>query len=157
MWQVLIPRRNTDVLRDWDLWGPLLLCLSLAIMLSVTAPTDQSALVFSGVFTIIWCGAGVVALNAKLLGGNLSFFQSVCVLGYCCLPLVIASLICLFVPIVFARIAIVVVAFAWSTYAALTFLSSVRLTDRRALALYPIFLFYFVLAWIILISKSVLG
>lgn len=71
MAHVLVPRGKSNLLRDWDLWGPLLLCLSLAVMLSITAPTDQAAVVFTGVFVIIWCGAGVVTLNASLLGGKL--------------------------------------------------------------------------------------
>ncbi len=38
--------------------------------LSIGAPEDQSALVFAAVFVIVWCGAGVVTLNAALLGGQ---------------------------------------------------------------------------------------
>merc|ERR550534_203879 len=37
---------------------------------------------FAEVFVIVWLGALVVTLNTKFLGGNISFFQSVCVLGY---------------------------------------------------------------------------
>ena len=33
------------------------------------------------VFVIVWVGSLIVTLNTKLLGGNISFFQSVCVLG----------------------------------------------------------------------------
>jgi len=48
--------------------------------------------VFAGVFVIVWLGSGVVTINAQLLGGNISFLQSVCVLGYCIAPLALASL-----------------------------------------------------------------
>ena len=41
------------------------------------------------------------------------------------------------------------------TPAALVFLSEARLEGRQALAVYPIVLFYFVVGWMILISKSV--
>lgn len=83
---MLLPRGNKDALRDcisWidistyvficigDLWGPLLLCLLLASLLGLKAPNDQAPLVFAGVFVIIWCGAGVVTVNGKLLGGKL--------------------------------------------------------------------------------------
>ena len=54
--------------------------------------TDDSGLVFGAVFIVTWCGAAVVTLNAKLLGGSVSFFQSICVLGYCLFPLVISAL-----------------------------------------------------------------
>merc|ERR1712205_149276 len=59
-------------LRNWDLWGPLVLCLVLAITLStgathapvvdskgheIQAPTDDdSGGVFAAVFVIVWCG-----------------------------------------------------------------------------------------------------
>jgi hypothetical protein len=39
--------------------------------LSFAASTDQIALVFASVFVIVWCGAGIVTLNAALLGGNM--------------------------------------------------------------------------------------
>lgn len=91
---VLLPRGSTKELRDWDLWGPLLLCLVLGLSLSFSATNDQSALVFATVFVLVWCGSAIVTLNAALLGGNISFFQSVCVLGYCIAPLVISSLFC---------------------------------------------------------------
>ena len=92
-------------LKDWDLWGPLILCLTLAILLSSqTSPAtkldpkltqaDDSGLVFGAVFIVTWCGAAVVTMNAKLLGGSVSFFQSICVLGYCLFPLVLAAIAC---------------------------------------------------------------
>lgn len=40
-------------------------------VLSLSAPTGQSSLVFASVFFIVWAGAAVVTLNAKLLGGNM--------------------------------------------------------------------------------------
>ena len=58
-------------LRDWDLWGPLLLCLVLSIITSARAPSGQHSLVFAGVFVLVWVGAAVVTLNAKLLGGKM--------------------------------------------------------------------------------------
>ena len=59
-----------------DLWGPLVLCLLLSIILSFNAPDDQKALVFAAVFVIVWLGSAIVTVNALLLGGNLSFFQT---------------------------------------------------------------------------------
>ena len=102
-------------LRNWDLWGPLLLCLALSIMLSLSAPPGQTSLVFASVFVIVWAGAGVVTLNAALLGGNISFFQSVCVLGYCIFPLVLAAAFCLLWRNVVWRAIVVIGALVWST------------------------------------------
>lgn len=35
------------------------------------AKGEQSSLVFSGVFSIVWIGEAVVTLQIKLLGGNM--------------------------------------------------------------------------------------
>ncbi|KAI9298026.1 terbinafine resistance locus protein [Neoconidiobolus thromboides FSU 785] len=145
---VLMPNRVNDSLKEWDLWGPLLLCLSLAI---IGAPDKQSATVFTGIFVIVWIGASIVTINSKLLGGTVSFLQSVCVLGYCLFPLNIASILALFISNLFVRLAISIIGFAWATYASTGFLSSVNLPNRKALAVFPIFLFYFFISWMILV------
>ena len=117
---VLNPRKaNIQTLKNWDLWGPLILCLMLATLLSWFAPYDQKSLVFASVFVIVWLGAAVVTVNALLLGGNISFFQSVCVLGYCIFPLNIASFICLLGGPLLWRMLVVAVCFFWSTGASL--------------------------------------
>lgn len=53
-----------------DLWGPLVICILLATLLSVSSPADQAATVFCAVFGIVWVGAAVVTLNAQLLEGE---------------------------------------------------------------------------------------
>eukprot|EP00960_Hanusia_phi_P048035 758734-Hanusia_phi.AAC.1 len=82
--KVMIPSGDTrDELRNWDLWGPLFLCLILAILLSIDESgniqennnRDRPAVVFSVMLLVVWVGAVVVTVNAKLLGGNVSFFQ----------------------------------------------------------------------------------
>ncbi|KAG2222569.1 hypothetical protein INT45_002700 [Circinella minor] len=152
--QVLHPKGDRNVLKDWDLWGPLILCLSLAIILSGSAPGDQAVSIFTGVFVIVWLGAAVVTLNAKLLGGAVSFFQSVCVLGYCLFPLVAAAIVALFVKLIWVRLPLAILTFLWSTYASVGFLSEseVHLRNRRALAVYPLCLFYLIISWLVLIS-----
>ena len=116
---VLLPAgRQSDTLkelRNWDLWGPLLLCLVLSILLSLSAPIGQASLVFASVFVIVWAGAAVVTVNAQLLGGQISFFQSVCVLGYCIFPLVLASLLATAWANSVWRTILVLTALVWST------------------------------------------
>ena len=101
---VLYPVEKKSLLRDWDLWGPLILCTLMATLLQghetevkdgggAGVPGDGGP-EFAEVFVIVWVGALIVTLNTKLLGGSISFFQSVCVLGYCLLPLSMALLIC---------------------------------------------------------------
>ena len=149
---VLFPTDSKQVLREWDLWGPLLLCLSLAISMSWGAPETQKSLVFAAVFVIIWCGAGLVTVNGALLGGNISFFQSVCVLGYCIFPLNIASVIGHFWSNQIFRSIVVLLAFAWSTKASVGFMAQLVPENRRSLGVYPVFLFYLTLSWMVFIT-----
>jgi len=58
-------------LRDWDLWGPLIFCLLLSLLLSFNSRSDQRDIVFSGVFALVWVGEAAVTLQIKLLGGNM--------------------------------------------------------------------------------------
>ena len=74
--------------QEWDLWGPLILCTFMATVLQGRGGEDDSKTevadggpAFAEVFVIVWLGSIVVTLNTKLLGGHISFFQSVCVLG----------------------------------------------------------------------------
>ncbi|ETV75743.1 hypothetical protein H257_10117 [Aphanomyces astaci] len=158
---VLMPKNTSDetlhALRDWDLWGPLLVCLTLSIMLSISAPTNQSAMVFTGVFVVVWAGAAVVTINAQLLGSTISFFQSICVLGYCVFPLVIATLFTTIFRVlslghVTVRLVVVAVGFLWSTRASVVFMSQLVPPKRKALTVYPVLLFYLFIGWMILIS-----
>lgn len=87
-----------------DLWGPLLVCLLLSTILSLTAPGDSGSLVFAAVFVIVWFGAAAVTLNAQLLGGTISFFQSVCILGYCIFPLTLSAMACLIMSFIFKHV-----------------------------------------------------
>ncbi|KAG0149314.1 hypothetical protein CROQUDRAFT_653890 [Cronartium quercuum f. sp. fusiforme G11] len=141
------------VLREWDLWGPLVACLGLAVVLSIHAPPQQSLSVFTGVFVIVWVGSLVVTLNARLLGGRVSFLQSLCVLGYCLFPLCIAAFVALFIRWLPIRVLLSVCGWAWSVWAAMNFFGGTRLEENRALlAVYPLGLFYAALAWITMLS-----
>uniref|UniRef100_A0A8C4GGG7 Protein YIPF n=1 Tax=Dicentrarchus labrax TaxID=13489 RepID=A0A8C4GGG7_DICLA len=156
---VLYPKRSSALLRDWDLWGPLLLCVTLALLLQGGAADsdDQGGPQFAEVFVIIWFGSIIITLNSKLLGGTISFFQSLCVLGYCIMPLTAAMAVCRIVliggsgTVSFAvRLVVVTASFGWSTFASTAFLADSQPPNRKALVVYPVFLFYFVIGWMIL-------
>ncbi|CAL1575342.1 unnamed protein product [Knipowitschia caucasica] len=157
---VLYPKKSSALLRDWDLWGPLLLCVTLALLLQGGAVDqgEQGGPQFAEVFVIVWLGSVVITLNSQLLGGTLSFFQSLCVLGYCILPLTSSLLLCRILLLVAnnnavtfsVRLLVVCASFGWSTFASTAFLADSQPPNRRALVVYPVFLFYFVIGWIIL-------
>ncbi|KRX01745.1 hypothetical protein PPERSA_01615 [Pseudocohnilembus persalinus] len=119
---VLMPKMREDKgkeLRNWDLWGPLLLCLLLALTLSISSSSDSdNDTIFSTIFVIIWVGAGIVTLNAKLLGGKISFFQSVCVLGYCVFPINICAIVNGFIgqQLFIIKFLLCLAAFLWSSF-----------------------------------------
>eukprot|EP00834_Sanchytrium_tribonematis_P006360 NODE_461_length_7178_cov_0.667185.p5 type:complete len:218 gc:universal NODE_461_length_7178_cov_0.667185:5155-4502(-) len=137
MKKVIVPVANDeDLLKNWDLWGPLLLCLTLAIVLSAENTGDQMPLVFSTTFAVVWLGSIVVTLNAKLLGGKISILQSVCVLGYCLFPLLIAAVVCFIIKIIFIRMIVVGIALAWSVWSSIGFLSIDSLQEKRLLAVF---------------------
>lgn len=76
---------------------------------------------FGVLFLIMWGGAFVVTINTKLLGGHISFFQCVCVLGYCVFPIVLAAvaiyvLKILGINMLLIKIAVSGVALLWSTF-----------------------------------------
>ncbi|XP_014219120.1 protein YIPF6 [Copidosoma floridanum] len=160
-YHVLYPKEKKSLLKEWDLWGPLVLCTFMAMILQGSSDTANSSNdggpEFAEVFVIVWIGSMVVTLNSKLLGGNISFFQSVCVLGYCLLPTAIALIICRIILIVeqnfilfILRFIIAMIGFVWATYASMAFLGDSQPSGKKALAVYPIFLFYFIISWLVI-------
>ena len=59
---VLAPHRAggvqlNSISSEWELWGPLFLCLSFATILSLTAQQDEHGVVFAAVFFVLfWFG-----------------------------------------------------------------------------------------------------
>ncbi|KAI1079083.1 Yip1-domain-containing protein [Whalleya microplaca] len=140
-------------LRDWDMWGPLIFCLLLSLLLSFRAKEEQKDVVFSGVFAMVWIGEAVVTLQIKLLGGNISFAQSVCIIGYTLFPLVIASLMsALHLPTI-PRIPVYLVLVAWSLAAGVSILGGSGVVKNRVgIAVYPLFIFYIGLGLLCFVS-----
>jgi len=156
---VLYPKEKKSLLKEWDLWGPLILCTFMATILQGDGESSQSdgGPEFAEVFVIVWVGAMVVTVNTKLLGGNISFFQSVCVLGYCLLPLALSLALCSFVLLLtqsmfllILRCIFVLSGFIWSTFASMQFLGDCNPPSRKMLAVYPMILFYLVIGWMVI-------
>jgi len=140
-------------LTDWDLWGPLILCLILAMVLGTHAGTDQGGIVFCGVFFIVWLGGGIVTVNAKVLGAKLSFFQIICVLGYCLAPICLSAIIITFASNSWIVKGITsVTAWVWATSASFRFFSGVVRESRKLLVVYPVSLFYFFFCWMMVVG-----
>ncbi|KAI4128231.1 MAG: hypothetical protein LQ347_004262 [Umbilicaria vellea] len=150
---VVLQGGMSEGLRDWDLWGPLIFCLLLSFLLSMTKSGHQKSLVFSGVFALVWVGEAVVTMQIKLLGGNISFFQSVCIIGYTLFPLVIAAMLSALHLQTIARIPVYLVLIAWSLAAGVSILGgSGVVRNRVGIAVYPLFVFYVGLGCLCFIS-----
>eukprot|EP00931_Biecheleriopsis_adriatica_P051430 TRINITY_DN29828_c0_g1_i1.p1 TRINITY_DN29828_c0_g1~~TRINITY_DN29828_c0_g1_i1.p1 ORF type:complete len:241 (-),score=34.25 TRINITY_DN29828_c0_g1_i1:63-740(-) len=153
---VMMPLQATDRgrrLREWDLWGPLVLCLALGFILSMqAADSNQASYAFADVFVIVWVGSAIVTANAVLLQGKVSFFQTVCVLGYCVFPLVIAAFCAMLLQVDWLKVLFVAAGLGWSAKASLGFISELVPEDKKLLGIYPVWLFYAAIAWMILLA-----
>ena len=81
---MLFPFSNADrvkELRDWDLFGPLLIAVALTVIMILRGSFLQSNHIFAANFLILMFGSSLVTVNAKLVGVKYSFFFYVCVLG----------------------------------------------------------------------------
>ncbi|KAL9684579.1 hypothetical protein QQ045_022020 [Rhodiola kirilowii] len=136
-------------LRDWDLWGPFFFIVFLGLTLSWSASVKKSE-VFAVAFALLAAGAVILTLNVLLLGGHIIFFQSLSLLGYCLFPLDIGALICLLKYNVILKTVVVCITLAWSSWAAYPFMSSAVNPRRKALALYPVFLMYVSVGFLII-------
>ncbi|GAV59590.1 Yip1 domain-containing protein [Cephalotus follicularis] len=136
-------------LRDWDLWGPFFFIVFLGLTLSWSASVKKSE-VFAVAFALLAAGAVILTLNVLLLGGHIIFFQSLSLLGYCLFPLDVGAFICMLKDNVIVKVIVVSVTLAWSSWAAYPFMSSAVNPRRKALALYPVFLMYVSVGFLII-------
>ncbi|XP_008793931.2 protein YIPF6 homolog [Phoenix dactylifera] len=136
-------------LRDWDLWGPFFFIVFLGLTLSWSASVKKSE-VFAVAFAVLAAGAIILTLNVLLLGGHIIFFQSLSLLGYCLFPLDLGALICMLKDNVIIKIIVVSITLAWSSWAAYPFMSAAVNPKRKALALYPVFLMYISVGFLII-------
>ena len=137
------------------MWGPLVFTLLLAILLSAQSPAaapnatvSPAETVFAVVFCVVGLGSLALTLNVLLLGGQIIFFQSLSVLGYCLFPLVVAAVLNLASRNGIYRVIVLSAAVSWALRCSVPFLSHAVSERRRALAVYPLVLLYVSLAWL---------
>jgi hypothetical protein len=73
---VLLPRFNASKgreIQNWDLWGPLLITLTLCITCAFSGDKDfeERGSVFIIIFVIVWIGGFVISLNSQFLGAKM--------------------------------------------------------------------------------------
>ena len=176
---VLVPvsKQSTAkrALREWDLWGPMIFSVSLALLLShqsgefleekkkierwspkrpltTSKPPDSPAKAFSVVFCVLTVGACVLTLNVILLGGKIVFLQACSLLGYCTFPLLVAAAIVSPIQIKVVRLLGMLLGVAWASWAAVPLVSASVSEKRKTLAVYPLMMMYLFLSWVALIG-----
>jgi len=126
-------------------------------VLSSNTSADDNTLLFEIVFVVVWLGGGIIALNGQLLGGTISFFQSICLLGYCLFPLTVAATINMVLSWIISSVPFLLkliltgMAYIWATYSSVHFMKEMVPADRKELAMYPVCLFYLFLSWFIVL------
>ena len=140
-------------IKQWDLWGPLIFTILLAITLAIRATEKGNTFIL--VFLIFWFGSFLIYINSHLLEVKISIFHIFCLLGYCMFPLNISSFILMLYNFYeIFRILIVVLGCFWSSFSASGFLKcSVDEENIRGLVLYPVILLYLFLAGVILMNR----
>ena len=140
-------------IRQWDLWGPLLLDMILALTLSFD--TKEKSQMTSLIFIIFWLGGVLLYLNANFLGVKTSIFQMFCLLGYCLFPLNISAIILtIFSFNDIIRLIIVMITLVWSIYSSSDYLKIIANQEQIYLVLYPCILFYLYISWFIFTAKN---
>ena len=135
---------KVNELLDWDLFGPLIITISLIIILLMKGTSSYTAL-FTSVFFLVLIGSSMVTLNGKLIGLKFSFFFYVSVLCYCLAPMLLAAIISLLLGKYITRIGVAVVAVAcllWCVKSASTFFFLTVDKSKSCMVMYPVLLFY---------------
>ena len=145
--------KKYNQIRQWDLWGPLLLNLILAFTLTLN--TKEKGQITSLIFIIFWLGGTIIYLNNQFLGVKASIFQIFCLLGYCLFPLNIAAIIITIINFNdLIRLILVGGACGWSIYSSSDYLKVITNHEQRYLVLYPCILFYLYIAWFVFATKA---
>jgi hypothetical protein len=133
--------------------GAIILTLNvLLLVLTLLSPPQVLAYVCTSVYTHKLPPVLFVAMITlfHMQGGQIIFFQSLSLLGYCLFPLDVGALICLLNDNDILKIVVVAVTLAWSSWAAYPFMSAAVKPRRKALALYPVFLLYVSVGFLII-------
>ena len=136
-------------IKQWDLWGPLLLNMFLACTLAFNSEEKSQMIIL--IFVIFWIGGVIVYLNANFLGVKSSIFQILCLLGYCLFPLNLSAFFVTFLNIKgVLRFIIVLITCLWSIYSSSDFFNQLTNKEQKYLVVYPCILFYLYISWFII-------
>jgi len=157
----LAPTANNIIMKEWDLWGPLIMCTYIGLILQgIRGDSDGSQ--FTQIFILFWVGVGVITYNFVFITAcKISIFQCICVLGYCLGPLAIAATIFESMHLLdvssgtwFLRFIISACGAAWSAFAASRILVNTATAEKKYMALGPVVVLYFLISLLILYHSA---
>ena len=155
---VLFPFSNEQKvkeLRNWDLFGPLLISVSLTVLMILKGNLSNSDSIIAANFLILFAGSLIVTLNAKLCGVQYSLFFYVSVLGYCLAPFIIAAALNFFLGFLLTRffvLLITAVCYVWALKSCSVFFALTIQKSRKNMVLYPVCLYYLFFGWFIVLE-----
>ena len=155
---VLFPftkEQKVKELRDWDLFGPLLISLALTIIMIFKGSLSNSNYIFAANFLLLIFGSFLITVNAKLVGVKFSVFFYISALGYSLAPFIIAALCNLLIGKIVTRIGIFFITafcYLWAIKSVGVFFELTLKPTRKYLVMYPIFLYYLFFAWFIILE-----
>eukprot|EP00039_Didymoeca_costata_P019824 m.339089 g.339089 ORF g.339089 m.339089 type:complete len:269 (+) comp18656_c0_seq1:274-1080(+) len=121
-----------------DFWGPLLVVLAFA-MLSMWGNLKST----SWIITIWFFGSWIIYYLVRVLGDDVSFSQSLGIVGYSLLPLVV---IILLMPAIYhiplLNYGVKTLGVLWCAQSAGSLLVTEKLSQKKVLVLYPVALLY---------------
>ncbi|XP_039256638.1 protein YIPF4-like [Styela clava] len=121
-----------------DFWGP----LAVVLLFSLVSLYGQFHVV-SWIITIWFFGSMVIFLLARVLGADVTYSQSLGVIGYSLLPLVVTALVLSATKsLLYLSMLLRMVGVLWASFSAATLLASEELKHKKVLIIYPIFLLY---------------
>jgi len=136
---VLIPNAiNRDVLMTTpDFWGPLFVVLTYSLII-----LWGQFRVVSWVLTVWFIGALLIYILARVLGAEVTYAQTLGVIGYSLLPILMSTLFVYLKPLKPFIYGVQFVGILWASYSAGSLLISSNVQSKRVLLVYPIFLLY---------------
>lgn len=145
---VLIPtlvESKSKEIQNWDLWGPLIICLSLCLVLSLRDLDTTTTSTFTIIFGFVFFGGVAISVNSQFLGVQMGICSAACLLGYCIFPFLVAAIVNCFIPdnfLSFIKLISTGVAIIWACISSLGFVSSIAPHEKKFVILYPFVLFY---------------
>uniref|UniRef100_A0A6B2G548 Protein YIPF6 (Trinotate prediction) n=1 Tax=Myxobolus squamalis TaxID=59785 RepID=A0A6B2G548_MYXSQ len=157
---VLTFKHDKRLLMDWDLWGPMILFMVIAGVIQSYVPASTvlgSRSPFSQYLFFFCVSSILLAANSKLLSLKMSSLQFICLIGYCVVPLGISAILSfcfsyMSQTILFKLICILLTisGLTMSILASFIFMKQLHPREKLILVVFPVFLFYFIVAWFLI-------